>query len=409
MKVVHLNTGIDESSAPYKLHLALLQSGIDSTILTLNDSDLPNVVTVKKTIGYRIVRKIYSFRRKHIFNKYTPQEYMPISVLPVGIDISKHPLIRDAEVIMLHWVCGDFMSPKTIEKLLKLGKPVYWTCHDNYPFTGGCHVRLGCEGYQTGCGNCPQLGSNKVNDPTRRLLMEKKNRLLKYDNLFILSPSTWMNGNVSKSIFNDKKHFVFPNVINTEIFKPYDKNECREKWDLINDAFVLLIGLKKNEKIPYNGTEYMWKILDLLDRKYPDHCLNNKPIQIVSFGVQELVNKSKFDIKNVGFINGQVELAKLYSAADIYLVTSLEDSFNQTVAECIACGTPTVAFDNGGIRDIIDNGDNGYLIKYRDILEMLEAIDKCLVSNLNIENITHTIEKRFSNKIIAGNFRKRIL
>ncbi len=377
VNIIHLNTGVNLTSAPYKLHEALLQAGVRSKILVLNEgSELSCVEKVSKSIFYKCKRKLYAFFRKAVMKGYSLTEYMPFTALPVGMDLSKMSCIKEADAILLHWVCGDYMSPKTIQKLIQMKKPVFLACHDNYPFTGGCHVRMGCTKYREKCGRCPQLHSPKEQDITNRLLTEKKKRL-RYSNVYAVSPSRWMDQNIAMSaVLGNQEHFILPNAVDTDRFHPFDKRAVREEFRISFRSFVILAGLKANEKIPYNGTEYMWEIFQKLSEGFPDGKWKERKIEIVVFGVKETDRKEigGLSISNAGYISEADRLAKLYSAADVYLVTSLEDSFNQTVAECMACGTPAAAFKNGGIEDIIDHKENGYLAEYKNAEDLAEGI-----------------------------------
>ena len=393
MKVVHLNTNLNNTSAPYQLHLALLKNGIDSNLLIFNGCDLEKSNKPNRSISYKIKRKINAKKISSIMKKYSQIEGMPFSPLPIGLDISKDPLIQKSDLIIIHWVNGDYLSPNEIEKLIKTGKKIYIFCHDNNHFTGGCHVRLGCDGFKNSCGSCPQLNSKDENDITKQLIESKIKIYEAYDNLTILSPSKWMDKNVSESIvFKNKKHFILPNPINTEIFKPYNKEEARNELSIPNTKKVILIGIKANDKIPYNGMSYLYDVIEKI---------KNEDIYPVIFGVEEVTNPIIKKIHNIGFVRDRIKMAKLYSAADVYITTSLEDSFNQTVAECMACGTPVVAFNNGGIADIIDHKINGYLAKYSDSDDIIEGIK--FVLNNNFDTVSK-INNSFSFDIVANKF-----
>ena len=375
MKVIHLNTGVNKTSAPYKLHEALLRIGIESKILVLNDGDaLSGVEKVPKNVLYKCKRKVYAWLRKGIMQRYNLIKYMPFTALPVGIDISGQSLVKEADVILLHWVCGDYMSPQTMKRLINTKKKIMIVCHDNYPFTGGCHVRMGCMRYMERCGLCPQLQSNEDNDITSHLVKEKV-AVLQSPNVYVISPSRWMDENVSRSeVLGKQQHFILPNAINIDIFHSFDKTTVREKLNFDQDKFIILAGLKGNEKIPYNGTEFLWEVFRVLYEKCPDRKWNGRTIEIVVFGAENINTNCEFSVCNMGYIREQEKLANLYSASDVYVVTSLEDSFNQTVAECMACGTPVAAFRNGGIEDIIDHKENGYLAQYKNSTDLAEGI-----------------------------------
>lgn len=378
MRVVHLNTSVNRSSAPFRLHEALCQAGVDSRILVLNEGEgLKGVERAEKSFFYKCKRKLYAILRKEKEKKYDMVEYMPFTMLPVGMDVSRLQTVQEADIVFLHWICGDYMSPKTIRRLLDTGKTVFWACHDNFPFTGGCHVRLGCDKYEKKCGNCPQLRSDEEADESTRLL-EEKIKLLQRPNLYVTAPSSWMDGNVSRSaVLGGQKHFILPNAIDTELFHPYEKSAVRAELGVSDNTFLLLVGLKANEKIPYNGTEFLWEILERLSAKCPNGQWSGKRIEVAVFGVESVAKmeeKCKFPIRNLGYIRESDKLARIYSAADLYLITSLEDSFNQTAAECMACKIPVIAFKNGGIEDIIDHGENGYLAEYKKTEDMVNGI-----------------------------------
>lgn len=404
MKVVHLNTSVNKSSAPYRLHLALRQNGVDSTVLVLNEGEkLEGVYPVCKNLMYRCKRKIVTLYRKQKMMNYKVMENMPFTAIPTGMNISQHPSIKEADLICIHWIGGDYLSPHNIKQLLDLGKPVLWTCHDNYPFTGGCHVRLGCNRYQTGCGKCPQMGSGKELDISRRLIEEKLQKIVK-PNLYITSPSRWMDNNVTQSVvLKNQKHFILPNTIDVSEFKPVDKVKARTKLGLNPDVFMILVGLKENENIPYNGMDFLWETLKKLSNKCENGMIYGKNIEIVVFGAQDVKEQCDLPVQNLGYIRDREKMRDTYAAADLYLVTSLEDSFNQTVAECMACGTPVVAFKNGGIEDIIDHEMNGYLAEYKDVDDMVKGI-LYQWDDTHRMNARTKIEKNFSCEIVSSMF-----
>lgn len=395
MKVVHLNTNLNITSAPYQLHKALLQNGIDSNLLVFNACDLEKAESPKHDLLYKLKRRAAAKKRDSIMQGYNQNPDMYFTALPYGMDVSKHPLIISSDVVMIHWVCGDYLSVEGIGKLLETGKKVFIVCHDNYHFTGGCHVRLGCQRFTTGCGACPQLVSSDENDISSDLIKEKKKCYEKYDNFTVLSPSRWMDGNVARSmVFEGKPHLVLPNAIDTGLFKTYDKAKSRQEYGISKDKKIILIGVKARESIPYNGMEYLCDAVAKLKSDDTD---------IVLFGTKEVKNPLLKDLQNIGFVEGREKLAMLYSAADVYVTTSLEDSFNQTVAECMSCGTPVVAFDNGGIADIIDHKQNGYLAEMKNTEDLVAGV-KYVLENVENFNPRDKIVDKFSFDTIANRF-----
>ncbi len=399
LKVVHLNTTINHSSAPYKLHLAMKKEGIESSILAMSAEDGIDVTLVKKSFFYKLKRHVYSFRRRQIIKKLQLKEHMPIDILPVGMDISNHPLIKDADIICIHWVNGDFLSPKEIRKLVNTGKKIYQFCHDNYPFTGGCHVRMGCDGYKNGCKNCDQIKGDKAYKYINQLIEDKKN-CYNAENITIVSPSSWMDENVAESIvFNSCKHIVLPNVIDTEVFKS-SKESKDEK------IFNILCAVKSDEKIPYNGMNYLWETLEKITELFKTNQYG-KELKITVFGTDKITYSRNIPIENAGYIKADEELCELYGKADVFLITSLEDSFNQTAAECMACGTPVVAFNNGGIADIVVHEKNGFLSKLGDIEGLIHGIE--WIINNNQKDIMKEARNSIINKFSYKNVISKIL
>lgn len=404
MKIVHLNTSINASSAPYKLHKAMLKEGIESTLLCMNKNvDDNTVIEVHKPLRYKVKRRIATYKRRKAISNLKLQDKMPIDILPVGLDISKHLLIIEADVICIHWTNGDYLSSKEIRKIIALGKPVYQFCHDNYTFTGGCHVRMGCASYKDGCKNCPQIRDNNEKGFAYRIIskaLEEKKACYQANNVTIVSPSKWMDENVASSyVLKGLKHCVLPNVIDTDIYKPITNDRVktvRDKYNIPGGNKVLLCSIKADEKIPYNGMEYLWKALTKIASKQEN-------LSIVTFGTEVIANNHGLNIINAGYIKETQDLIDIYSMADVMLVTSLEDSFNMTVAECIACGTPVAAFDNGGIGDIIEHGVSGYLAELRNIYGLIDG----LVWFVNLRNEDYeakNIIHDFSPKIIVKKF-----
>ncbi len=145
-----------------------------------------------------------------------------------GWDISRLPLAQAADVINLHWV-ADFQSPPTLKRLFEVGKPVVWTLHDQWAFTGGCHYSAGCEGYRSSCTGCPQLREDPYDLPAA--ILGDKLDAFRNAKLTIVTPSHWMAECARSSrAFRDVPVRVIPNGLETDIFQPASK--ARAKTEL---------------------------------------------------------------------------------------------------------------------------------------------------------------------------------
>lgn len=179
MKVVHVSTADMNGGAAIaarRLHLSMIRQGIDSSMLVMTKgTDDPSVEVAKKGHFEKFIfSNIRKLTNKIILRNYVQKENIIFSAAYGGIDISKNKLLTEADEIYLHWIVGGYLSLKSMEKIGKLNKKVKWVLHDSWAFTGGCHVRYGCEKYQNNCGACPMLTSVKENDISRKIFNKKR-------------------------------------------------------------------------------------------------------------------------------------------------------------------------------------------------------------------------------------------
>jgi glycosyltransferase, group 1 family len=405
MKLVLVNTGINKSSAPYRLCEAINKKGIEAELLVAEtELEETRIHKVKKTSWYRFFRKLDTLFFK-VENKllYQKRGKLPFSFYRIGMDISKEEVIQEADIVVLNWVCGNFISPYGIRKLIKKNKRIMLICHDNWHFTGGCHVRMGCERFMNECGNCPELHSKYKNDCSNRMFKLKRKCFSK-GKMIIVSPSRWMDDNVKRSaLLYDFPHYIIPNTLNTDLFRPIGKKLLREKYEISDDSLVLAFGAINAVSTSYKGYKELKEALLILEH----NLKKNQQIEVIIFGDSKVQkNAGNFKVHFTGYLT-QEEMVELYNSADIYIVPSLEDSFNYTVAESLACETPVVAFKTGGIVDIIDHKVNGYLADYRNVEDLAVGIQWVIDNNQNNYLGKHgrdKVIKYFSNDIVATKF-----
>lgn len=404
MKVVHFSTSVSESSANTKLHMALQKEGIESIILTRGyTGNIDHVQKVDLNFWEKVFFKLGRLFERYVSNKYNLLPEMPFSLGICGIDLSRVKEVRDADILHLHWIC-NFLSPKQIKKLIDLGKPIVWTCHDSWPFTGGCHVRLGCKKYESGCGECPILCSLKKRDVSRKILRYKSKHLLNKKVTFI-APSHWTSSHIKNSmLFGNNRCVVIPNTLNLETFCAKTKEEIRSNLQYTKalDKIHILFGAV-DVNSPYKGYEYLKKMLEILhdaNKRLADRIV----LHIV--GGQDRVDNELAYYQSIfwGYIHDQEKMACLYSMADVLIYPSLEESLGYVVMECLACSTPVVVFEAGGIPDMVEHKKNGYIAEYKnsgDLLNgLLWVIEKNRDNYLGI-NGRRKIEREFSEKVIA--------
>jgi glycosyltransferase involved in cell wall biosynthesis len=390
MRILHLTTSFVQQSAGYRLHRGLINLGLDSCVLVgfkgVNDptvfgaesSWINKVASFKSRIDQLPIR-LYSHRTGIIFSP---------SIVPERI-ISKIDALNPS-IVHLHWICGGFIR---IETLKKIKRPIVWTLHDSWAFTGGCHIPYDCKKYHENCGNCPTLGSKTDNDLSRYIFLRKR-KSWQNVGITIITPSTWLRDCVINStLFSNSRVEVIPNGIDISRFKPIDKNFARNQLSLPKDKKIILFGAVNSTSDPNKGFKYLKQSLYYLKEQ---KILENT--DLVIFG-----GEGSLDLQNLGFkvysigkVYEDCTLAFLYSAADVFVAPSLSENLPNTILESLACGTPCVAFNIGGIPNLINHKHNGYLASPFNYVDFA----------LGIEWILHD-EKRA--KILSDNARMKVI
>ena len=365
MKILHINTRDygGAAIAAIRLHKALLDEGVDSSMLFLeqSDPDIPAAIGFRKEeknrSGY-LIRKIVSVKNKLLIRISQSQRNNAklenrvkglemFSFNPSDYDVSLHPAYRKADVIHLHWSARFF----DFRSFQRIRKPVIWTLHDMNPFTGGCHFSRGCSNYETACKNCPQLaGTKDINNAWVNQEYKRKN--LEDITPVITAPSNWMKNCSDKSVlFKNYKIIFIANSLDLETFKPLDKQFCRKALNWPVEKRILLFV---SEEI-----DYPRKGFDLLVSAKTG--IQSSDFLIFVIGIAGMPEISIPRIIYQGRINDERLMALAYSAVDAVVIPSREDNLPNVMLESLACGTPVISFPVGGMPDVITNGFNGLL------------------------------------------------
>jgi glycosyltransferase involved in cell wall biosynthesis len=327
----------------------------------------------------------------------------PFSFTWFGRSVIHHPDVKAADVIHLHWVNHSFLNPAHLAELAKLNKPIVWTFHDSNAFTGGCHVRYTCDHFVRQCGYCPLLKKADADDASHKIWLQKHEayQQLKFS---IIAPSSWMlNSVLMSSLMQDKPALQIPNTLETNIFKPTDKVQAKKQLGLPEDKFIFLTGFMPSRKDLHKGTSYLLESLELLKERLG---VNAQQIELVVFGNRNAKDVPDFSFKTsfLGTINDDARLALCYAAADAFLIPSLEDNLPYTVMESLSCGTPVVAFTTGGIPDMVQHLQNGYLAEYRSAKSFADGMEWAInheVPTVLQQKARQTVIDKFAEPVIA--------
>ncbi|SJM94025.1 glycosyltransferase [Crenothrix polyspora] len=285
-------------------------------------------------------------------------------------------------------------------KWLAMRKPIIWTMHDCSPFTGGCIAPLDCQAVYSGCNKCPQL--NKLPLGTKidftGAMQNFKIKLLGDYPIVIIVPSQWLAKEAIKVVNFKVKPIVIPNFVDTAIFKPLDKNIVREILGLPKDRFIVLLTAT-NLSDKHKGNYYAVEALKQL---------KSKPLIIAIGKLDEHQNIffKGLEVVTTGYIYNDQLLAQYYACANIFLYPTLADTFGCVAIEAMACGTPAIAFSTGGVPEIIDHDQNGWLVKPKDTQGLAAGLEIAINEPLRLKswgkNARLKAEKHFNRDLFIN-------
>ena len=407
MRIVHLSTSDSFGGAAIaatRLMKALRKEGEDVKMI-VRDRELkdPNIISINSSpLSKRINQLRFVWERFVIYlqNGLDYSNLFKVSIANTGIDLSRRSIIQKSDIIHLHWINQGFLSLGSIEKLQKTGKPIVWTMHDMWPFTGICHHAWECERYSHECGECPLLNSRKRFDLSF-LALRKKSAI--NSNIRMVSVSSWLMGKaLMSSIVQSKDIKVIPNVIDLEVFHPSDRLAARRKYSLPIKKKIILMGAVRIDD-PVKGFFFLKEALNNLQMDCGDILL----VLLGEVKDGRILSGVSFPIIQLGFRSDLFEVAQLYSAVDVNVVPSFYETFGQTIIEAMACGCPSVSFNNSGQVDVIDHKKNGYLAAYKDAADLATGIDwvlnKADRKKLSF-NARKKVEENYSEAVVAKQY-----
>jgi len=355
MKILHVSTSDTRGGAAraaHRLHGALLAQEVESCMLVQDKGSGEYTVLGAPSGFQRILSQLRPLIDSLPVRLYKKRARMLFSPAWWGTGgIAKRINALQPDIVHLHWVQHGMIR---IEEIAKIEAPIVWSLHDNWVFSGGCHIMWECERYKMRCGACPRLGSNRENDLSRYVFNRKHDAFSKKE-MTIVGVSRWLSQCAKEStLLRDKNHINLPNPIDTNVYKPFDKEASRALWNLPQERLLILFGALSAVTDINKGYRELIEAL---------HNLTDKTIELVIFGSSAPEVSPDFGFKThyLGHLNDDVSLVTLYSAVDLLVVPSRQEAFGQTASESMACGTPVVAFNHTGLVDVVEHQENGYL------------------------------------------------
>jgi glycosyltransferase involved in cell wall biosynthesis len=368
MRILHLSTsdsGGGAFRAAYRLHCGLKRLGQDSKMLVLRRGSQDDTVIPISPRQDFISRTRRSIRARRIWRDYDHYR----ATIPPGVELfsddrSSHSgdIVRQlpqCDVINLHFT-GEFLDYQSFFSAYPKRVSLVWRMADMNVFTGGCHYTQGCEKFTARCGACPQLGSSDEDDLSRRIWMRK---LASFDQIgpagmHIVGTSKWIAEQAKKSgLLSRFPVSVIANGLNVDEFTPRDKGFCRDLWNIPRRPKVVLFAAESVAN-PRKGFALLADAIAGIPQ--------TEELLLLSVGSGKCVLPEGVRHLPMGKVKNDRMLSTLYAAADVFVIPSLQESFGQTVIESLACGTPVIGFNTGGIPDTVRPGQTGWLVPVGD-------------------------------------------
>lgn len=290
------------------------------------------------------------------------------------------------DILHLNYINMGMLS---IKEIGSFDTPIVWTLHDSWAFTGGFHLP-----------NNEEINLFRFGFDLGKYILNEKKRYWTKKNITFVCPSKWMFENVKRSgLFNEYNTLVIPNPINTKIFKPFDKEIARKRFNLDMDKKYILFGSVNPLKDKNKGFELLKDTLK---------NFKTTDTELLIYGTDEEVLDLPIRSRSMGYIEKEEDIALLYSASDVTVVPSLSENFPTALVESLACGTRVVGFNIGGIPEIISKEEYGELVESYNTKKLSEAIEEVLIDSdtTDREYLHKEIEMRYGYDVIGRRYKQ---
>lgn len=372
MKVLHLShtdAGAGAGGAAYRIHKALLELGTDSRMIVA-DKRTGDATVLPAIAGRwgRMKGRLCAYLEAKLARRLAPHGFISPSVF-AQFRPNRDARVRAADVVCLYWINGGFVRP---EGLAGLAQPLVWRLSDVWPFSGGCHYPGACAKYTQQCGSCPKLENTDDEDHTRRLFLRKQRHWAGL-NVTLVAPSRWIADCARRSsLFARHQTVVIPTGVDLQRFRPAQKSAARAQLRLPPDRKLILFAALQPSFDARKGHAFLSDAL----KAVASGPLGPRCVAVLA-GDAGAGNRDAFVLPsvNLGYLSQEASMALAYAAADVVVVPSLEDNLPNVAIEAIACGTPVVGFNVGGMPDIVRHQENGFLAEDRDATGLAAGIE----------------------------------
>lgn len=403
MKITLLSTYDKNGGAAIaciRMAKALLEFGLDVSVLTMVKQGTETFIHETQPLR-RCINPILRHGQYAIEKRLLVSPGFQFSGNPwIGFNVAQHPAVIEADVIQLHWINQGFLGIPQLEQLFRLKKPITWHMHDMWPFTGGCHYSGNCTNFIENCGNCPALRRSFTLDKSFNIL-KSKSRIFDLNPPVLIGASRWLASEAHKSKLGQNCPIAhIPNPIFTKEYSPGDRFQARFNLGVRTDKKTILFAAM-NTTDPRKGFRELTLSLDRIKT-------NKIDIEILIAGKasKELLGSLPFPVHLLGSLSAE-KMKWAYQASDLFVIPSLEENLPNTIMESLACGTPVAGFRTGGIPEMVDEGQNGYLANTGDIHQLAQSILNTL-NHPDPESLSKNAIKKVNNtylpELIANSY-----
>lgn len=405
LKILHLSpdeNGGGAAKAAYRIHCALKQSNINSQMLVLKKaSDDPAIYSINAGIFRKIQRFIY----KKLNQLRTRTDGLLVTLNPTLHSFGKtsrglvdHLNQCDADVIHLHWIIGML----SIQDIGRITKPLVWTFHDMWAFCGGEHyAENDAPNARFRAGYLPNnRPAGETGPDLNRATWQAKMKSWK-NSIQVIAPSQWMARCTHNSILmHEWPVYVIPNTLDTQKWQPMNKTTSRKALNLPENSQLICFGAMGGAQTHLKGFDLLCEALNQLRGTIPN-------LEIIIFGQNkpEVEPDLGFPLHYTGHLSNEEDLRRVYSAADVFIIPSRMDNLPNTGVESMACGTPVVAFNTGGLKDIVTHQITGWLAEPFDAHQLAQGIKWVLENPARHNSLCQAArafaETRFSYGVVA--------
>lgn len=299
------------------------------------------------------------------------------------------------DIVHLHNLHANYINiNQLLSYLAKKNIATILTLHDCWFFTGKCfHFTMcGCEKWKIGCGKCPQNKEDVKSlfwDKSKQVFKDKKEKFQAIQNLTIVGCSDWIKNLAKESpIFRNKQLVRIYNGVDTDIFHPKKENKFRETYGLTGQFIIL--GMANKWLQDMNKETF---------RKIRETLLPDELIVIVGCSEEQKSElKQYFNVLSIGYISNRNKLAEIYSAADVFVNMTFEDTLPTVNMESICCGTPVITYNSCGSPELISPGITGYVIPQKSVKELRNAINRIKQGFIDKEKCAYVGKNKFDKR-----------